>query len=720
MTLPSGQTRTYERSKSVVFFKTKEAFGGLSNMASGFPLRVNGVRILTSEALYQACRFPHMPDVQRKIIAEHSPMTAKMKGKPYRDQSRPDWDAVRTKIMRWCLRVKLAQNFNTFGDLLLATGDRPIVEQSRKDDFWGAKQAKDGTLVGMNVLGRLLMELREELKSSPDNEMKAVRSLPIPDFLLYGYAIESIGEDKTPGTPQTVVPVVPPSTIPPGFAEQSSFFHALEPHQRSTVFVGRNGIKAGTLASLNPYRSYQTSVPEWVGAIPDHWSLLPNRALFAEVKERNRPEADLLSVTITRGVLLQTTLLAGGSKKDSSKIDKSVYKHVSPGDLAYNKMRAWQGAIGVSQFSGIVSPAYVVMRLRTVQHRPRYFHYLYSTPHFAKEAERWSYGITSDMWSLRPEHFKLICSPLPPPDEQLLVVRFLDHATRQIDKTIHEKRRVVALLNEQKRAIIDRAVTRGLREDAPLKQSGTTWIRNIPRHWSMSRLKFEASHIVDCLHATPRYSPDGDFPAIRTADIEPGRVRLYQARKLSLEEFKRWTIRLMPREGDILYSREGERYGIAALVPKDTKLCISQRMMVFRIKEGQCSEYIMWQLNCPHVYAQASADIIGSTSPHVNIEQIKNFQLAIPPLGEQQEIVSEIRERTKDIDTVVSRTEREISFLREYRTRLVADIVTGKLDVRKAAADLPNEDYAQDEPIATDEEQETDLEESTAAGAVHG
>lgn len=115
--------RTYQRSECVVFRKTNEHFGGLSNMAGGYPLRVNGVRILTSEALYQACRFPHMPDVQRLIIDQPSPMTAKMKSKPYRADSRPDWDRVRVAVMRWCLRVKLAQHWTKFGARLRETGE---------------------------------------------------------------------------------------------------------------------------------------------------------------------------------------------------------------------------------------------------------------------------------------------------------------------------------------------------------------------------------------------------------------------------------------------------------------------------------------------------------------------------------------------------------------------------------------------------------------------
>lgn len=187
------QSRTYNRANSAVFLKTREKYGGLSNMAGGFPLVVNGVQIRTSEALYQACRFPHRPDLQHEIIAQKSPMTAKMKGKPYHHISRPDWDAVRVKIMRWCLQVKLAQNWDKFSELLLETGDMPIVEHSRRDDFWGAKPIDGETLVGTNALGRLLMELRERVKNEPRENLEYVAPLPISEFLLYERPIEPIG-----------------------------------------------------------------------------------------------------------------------------------------------------------------------------------------------------------------------------------------------------------------------------------------------------------------------------------------------------------------------------------------------------------------------------------------------------------------------------------------------------------------------------------------------
>ena len=189
---PNPNVREYERGASVVFRKTTEDFGGLSNMAGGYPLRVNGLLILTSEALYQACRFPHLPEVQQLILDQASPMTAKMRSKPYRDQSRPDWDRVRVTIMRWCLRVKLLQNWRKFGDLLVATGASPIVEESRKDPFWGAQPQGADRLVGMNVLGRLLMELREEFRTGTIAREGELAPPQLGDLLLLGQPVAPI------------------------------------------------------------------------------------------------------------------------------------------------------------------------------------------------------------------------------------------------------------------------------------------------------------------------------------------------------------------------------------------------------------------------------------------------------------------------------------------------------------------------------------------------
>ena len=211
------QMRTYVASEAVVFRKTREQFGGLSNMAAGFPLLVNGIPIRTSEALYQACRFPRRPDLQRVIIDQRSPMTAKMKGKPHRAESRRNWDHVRASIMRWCLCVKLAQHWSNFSELLLSTGDKPIVEESRKDDYWAAKRLDDGTLVGINALGQLLMELREELRWYDAARFHRVEPLDIDDFRILGEPIHLVEVDW---------PIEDPLQ-----AERSLLSHVVEPDE---------------------------------------------------------------------------------------------------------------------------------------------------------------------------------------------------------------------------------------------------------------------------------------------------------------------------------------------------------------------------------------------------------------------------------------------------------------------------------------------------------
>lgn len=203
MATTNPELREYPRSDVVSFRKTSEEFGGLSNMAPGYPIHIGGRRILTSEALYQACRFPHMPHVQELIVAQTSPMTAKMRSKPYRAQSRSDWDRVRVPIMKWCLRVKLVQNWDKFGNLLIQTGDRQIVEDSSKDDFWGAKRDDEGNLRGRNVLGRLLMELREKLLAEPEL-LETVLPVPLSDFTLFSQPISTIARPQSQAAPTPV------------------------------------------------------------------------------------------------------------------------------------------------------------------------------------------------------------------------------------------------------------------------------------------------------------------------------------------------------------------------------------------------------------------------------------------------------------------------------------------------------------------------------------
>jgi ribA/ribD-fused uncharacterized protein len=183
--------KIYDVSKCIVLHKVKEPFGDLLNMSSAFPMTVNGVKIRSSEALYQSLRFPFLPDVQQKIIDTPSPLMAKRIISPLKFQSRIDWDELRIDFMRWCLRVKLACNYDGVGTLLDASGSEILVEKSPSGTFWGCSLTGN-EYVGMNCLGELLMELRDEWRKKKREEMVAVEPLVVSDFLLLGSQIQIV------------------------------------------------------------------------------------------------------------------------------------------------------------------------------------------------------------------------------------------------------------------------------------------------------------------------------------------------------------------------------------------------------------------------------------------------------------------------------------------------------------------------------------------------
>lgn len=157
-------TRKYKKKECITFKSTKGHHGSLSNMAPNFPITINGTRLRTTEALYQALRFPNNPDVQKEIIQYASPISAKKYGRTHIHKTRPDWNKIRFSVMKFCIEIKLHQNYDKFSQMLLATKDLPIVEFTDKDKVWGAYLEGD-YYVGTNALGRLLMELREKVKS---------------------------------------------------------------------------------------------------------------------------------------------------------------------------------------------------------------------------------------------------------------------------------------------------------------------------------------------------------------------------------------------------------------------------------------------------------------------------------------------------------------------------------------------------------------------------
>jgi len=452
------------------------------------------------------------------------------------------------------------------------------------------------------------------------------------------------------------------------------------------------------IADLKPYPAVKDSGVTWLGVVPEHWRVLPNRAVFAEVKERDRPDAVMLSVTITRGVIRQEALLQDSWKKDSSKLDKSAYKLVQPGDIAYNKMRAWQGAIGVSEYEGIVSPAYVVQRPREGA-APRYLHYLLRTPAFAKEAERWSYGITSDMWSLRPEHFKMIYSCLPPLPEQLVIVRLLDHADRQIRRYIRAKQKLIKLLEEQKQAIIHRAVTRGLDPNVRLKPSGVEWLGDMPEHWEVVALKRVCRLLRDGTHLPPPRTTSG-IPLLSVRNIIDGRfVRRDDDSLISEEAYRALCRSFVPQEHDVLLAIVGATLGKVAIVGDMDRFHIQRSLAIFRPKAEELTFQFLSAYLCGAAFQRALWTTVAfSAQPGIYLSTLGDFSIALPPLREQDQIVRMLTDTVSDVSKAIATANKQIDLLREYRARLVADVVTGKLDVREAAARLPDE-VEESEPL---------------------
>lgn len=642
------QTRTYSRKDSVVFLKTDAPFGGLSNMAGGYPIHVNGVRILTSEALYQVCRFPHLPDVQKLIIGQVSPMTAKMRSKPYRKDSRPDWDQVRVRIMRWSLRMKLANNWNTFSALLLKTGERPIVEESRKDDFWGAKVVDDGdTLVGMNVLGRLLMELREQVKQQGRDAALDIAPPDIPQFLLFGRPIE--------------VPAGGPAPQAAEAQEQGSLFGA---DAAVSVEVVRPP------AAVSAYVAYRSARMRWLPPVPEHWNEQRAKTFFREVDERSRTgQEELLSVSHLTGVTPR-------SQKNVTMFKAASYvgsKLCQPGDIVINTLWAWMAALGASRHTGIVSPAYGVYRPhRADSFNPTYLDYLLRTRAYTAEYIGRSTGIRASRLRLYPNQFLDIALIQPPRPEQDQIVAYLRAQDAHIARFIKAKRDLIGLLTEQKLRIIDHAITRGLDASLKLKPSGIEWLGEVPEHWELRRLKFLASNITN--QTTTKANDE-----------------IY----LALEHVESWTGVARPLEGDVEFSSTVKRFvaddvlfgKLRPYLAKVTQavrpgVCVSEFLVLRSRKELVLSAYLEQLLRCKRVIDLINSSTAGAKMPRADWTFIGNARLPVPPVGEQEEILSFIARETKDLNETIARAGDEIKLIREYRDRLIADAVTGQVDLR--------------------------------------
>lgn len=461
------------------------------------------------------------------------------------------------------------------------------------------------------------------------------------------------------------------------------------------------------ITDLKPYPAYKDSGVEWLGEVPEGWEVLPARSLFDEVIERDHPEEELLSVTIKDGVVPQASLLEETSSKDGSNLDKSSYKLVQPGDIAYNKMRAWQGAAGCSSVRGLVSPAYIVMRSRGAI-EPALAHRLLRTPAFAKEAERWSYGITSDQWSLRAKDFKQIYFPVPSGESQAAIVSLLDHIDARIRRLIATKERLIELLEEEKQAIIHRAVTRGLDPQVRLGPSGVEWLSRIPEHWDVVPLRFRYSVKLGKMLDAKRITGTSLMPYLRNTDVQWDRINTEDLPEMDIapDERDRYTV----RPGDLLVCEGGE-VGRAAIWEQSQAMGYQKalhRLRPYRVSRDK-PRFLYYLLRAAANLGIFKADGSESTIAHLTAEKLRRFRFPCPPGHEQDAIAKLLDRESERRESLAAISGAHIDLLREYRTRLISDVVTGKLDVREAAESLP------DDPGVDDPALDERLEEAATA-----
>ena len=470
------------------------------------------------------------------------------------------------------------------------------------------------------------------------------------------------------------------------------------------------------IGDLKPHAAYKDSGQEWLGAIPAHWSLLRAKCLFREVDERSKTgKEELLSVSHLTGVTprrLKTVTMFMAESNVGHKV-------CCPGDLVINTLWAWMAALGVTRHTGIVSPAYGVYRpIAGGGILPAYADHLLRTPMYAAEYQRRSTGVNSSRLRLYPEQFLRVAVLVPPLDEQALIVRFLNWANANLERMIRAKRKTIALLTEQKQAIVHRAITGGAKAVTSSKPSGVPWIGDIPQHWGVMPIKRACTLVRDGTHLPPARTMSG-FPLLSVRNMIDGRlVRRTDDSFISQADFEQLNRSFVVRPTDVLMAIVGATLGKVAVVDDIGPFQIQRSVALLRPRaDRMTASFLATFLRSPRLQQHLWQSVAFSAQPGIYLGFVANIPVTVPPtLDEQHSICDGLQRELAPVETAVARLTREMDLLREYRARLVADIVTGKLDVRQAAARLPEEAISDLPDAPADELDESELtdEESEA------
>lgn len=416
-------------------------------------------------------------------------------------------------------------------------------------------------------------------------------------------------------------------------------------------------------------REMKDSGIEWIGEIPVNWKLAQVRYLFK----------------IGRGrVIAQTELKDDGKYPVFSSQTKNngCLGYINTYDFDVEQL-TWttDGANAGTVFlrNGKHNCTNVCGTLHPLIKSINLHYQKFALEHIAFYHKR----VDTNGYKIMNNEMAAIHTLLPSLEEQQKISTYLDTKCTKIDSIIEKQEKVIEKLKEYKLSVITEAVTKGLNPDVKMKDSGVEWIGEIPEHWEMIRLKFLLTHIVDCPHETPNYFHGGKYHVIRTADQDFGFLRsdddMY---RLDESEYQKRIRRLSLDKDDIVYGREGERWGLACIVPENEKYCLGQRMMQFRCNTMLIlPKFAMWALNSRYVYLQGSVDTIGSTSPHVNISTMRNYCVPTPTGKEQTEIMDYLDKKCSAIDKSIEQKQAIIEKLKEYKKSLIYEVVTGKREV---------------------------------------
>lgn len=421
-----------------------------------------------------------------------------------------------------------------------------------------------------------------------------------------------------------------------------------------------------TRTTLAPYPSYKPSRIDWLGDIPSHWSLRRIKHGFSERVEKGYPDEPLLAATQNHGVVTKDRY---ENRTVVAENGLELLKLVVPGDFVIS-LRSFQGGIELAHDRGIISPAYTVLKPEA-DTDPGYHKHLMKSFRFIELLQQHVTGIRQgqniDYVKLGRAHI-----PLPPLNEQRAIADFLDRKDAEITRFIESRRRMITLLEEKKQAIINQAVTKGLDPSVPMKDSGVEWLGEIPAHWDVRPNRFLMRPRRKLVGAAADYhtllsltlngvierdmvNPEGKFPTS---------FETYQEVKRGDFVFCLFDIEETPR--CVGLSRfEG---------------MITGAYDVLRPVDSEYSEYL-YRYYLAIDQRKALKPAYKGLRNTIRIGTFLSFGSPVPPLNEMSEIVQHINEVSDQVDRAVQLHKSEIELIQEYRTRLISDVVTGKVRV---------------------------------------